>query len=68
MRGVKRRLDAFAETVYAEFCVSTPVPLQEILNRFIKEFEQGDSEATGSARDIVYPALRRRYASDVQRE
>lgn len=67
-RGVARRLESFGETVYADFCVGTPVPIAEVLTRVLDELESADNATQLTAREIVYAALQRHYSCTEQTE
>jgi hypothetical protein len=52
---------------YAEFCLGTQVPLQEVVEHVIEDLmNRTVVEATLLARDAVYAVLRRDYACEIQ--
>jgi hypothetical protein len=55
------RVQLRGPTVYAEYCVGDPVPIQEIISNVVAELERQAPSQTGLARDVVYAALRRHY-------
>lgn len=48
-------------TVYAEYCIGDPVPVQEIIGNVLQELNMQVPSGTGLARDAVYAALRRHF-------
>lgn len=57
---VSRRLREFGPSVYAEFCVGTPVPVAEVVEHVVRQFDGLKNEAL-DARSFVYAALRENY-------
>ena len=61
-RAPHRSLHHYGPTVYAEFCIGTPVPLKEVVEHVIGNLvDQKSVEMKGLARDSVYTVLRRDY-------
>ena len=55
------RLKQVGASFYAEYCVGDPVPVQEVVDHVLEEFEVIEPGSTVLARDVVYSALRRHY-------
>ncbi len=65
-RALRTRLgnlaDRYGVSAYADYCLGDPVPLSEVVERVIGEFEQVDYQpALENARDLVYRVLRKHY-------
>jgi len=60
------RLERLGPSVYAEYCLGSPVPLREVVERVVSDL--GDAsllEANPLARDIVYLTLRSNYPCQI---
>ena len=56
------RLDRFGASVYAEYCLGDPVPLQEVAEHVVEDaLDPKVVERFPLARDLVYQALRTHY-------
>jgi len=64
-RAVRTRLGEqmkkFGSSVYAEYCVGDPVPVQELISAMRSEFAQKPPGPEDLARDAVYGVLRANY-------
>ena len=58
---LSRKLRDAGPTLYAEFCVGTPVPVSEVVGHVIDELGSRDSLDGVLAQSIVYAALRKHY-------
>jgi hypothetical protein len=59
---VGSRLERFGPSVYAEFCLGEPVPLEEVVTKVVDDLLNEDFvRHMPLARDIVYATLRRNY-------
>ena len=58
---LSRRLREAGPTVYADFCVGTPVPIAEVVGHVIDELNRRTDLAGIEAQAIVYAALRKHY-------
>ena len=66
-RGVARRLQTLGETAYADFCVGTPVAIEEVVGQVVDELSEARVQGM-TARDAVYSALRRHFSCSGQQE
>jgi hypothetical protein len=64
-RGVARRLQTLGETAYADFCVGTPVAIEEVVEQVVDELSEARVQGM-TARDVVYSALRRHFSCSGQ--
>jgi len=55
------RVRTSGPTIYAEYCVGDPVPVQEIITHVLEQLTETDADTPILARDVVYAALRRHY-------
>lgn len=56
------RLDRYGPSVYAEYCLGDPVPLEEVVEHVVADLSAGSSvDANPLARDVVYETLRANY-------
>jgi hypothetical protein len=56
------RLARYGASVYAEFCLGDPVPLEEVVERVVADLADGAVVASNPlARDAVYLSLRTHY-------
>lgn len=56
------RLARYGASVYAEFCLGDPVPLEEVVERVVADLADGAAAAEYPlARDVVYLTLRSQY-------
>ncbi len=55
------RVRVSGPTIYAEYCVGEPVPVQEIISHVLEQLSDPDETTPALARDVVYESLRRHY-------
>ena len=48
-------------TVYAEYCIGDPVPVQEVIGYVLQHLNDPEVTKPDLARDVVYAVLRRHY-------
>ena len=58
---VINRLRDFGPSVYAEFCVGQPDPIEDVVMHVIEELDRTESLADTPAQTIVYDSLKRHY-------
>ncbi|MDJ0926694.1 MAG: Rap1a/Tai family immunity protein [Gammaproteobacteria bacterium] len=59
-----QRMDRYGPSFFADFCIPTPVPLQDIVNQVAAELRQV-ADRNEPARELVYRTLRRGYPCEV---
>ena len=68
-RAPDQRMKRYGATVYAEFCLGAPVPLEEVVLRVIADLSQAEVLTEHAlARDAVYTVLRRDYPCQIDSE
>ncbi len=55
------KLRDIGPSVYAEFCVGQPVPLEDVVLKIAAELDERESIEGIAARNIVYAVLRKNY-------
>jgi hypothetical protein len=64
---VGSRLDLYGPSVYADFCLGEPVPLEEVVERVVDDLLNTNFvRDMPLARDIVYATLRRNYPCEAR--
>ena len=59
-----QRMDRYGPSYFADFCIPTPVPLQDIVDQVVADLRQV-SDRNEPARELVYRTLRRGYPCEV---
>ena len=66
-RAPDQRMQRFGATVYAEFCLGAPVPLEEVVENVIVDLSNREIVAEQKlAREAVYAVLRREYPCELE--
>ena len=61
------RLNRYGPSVYAEFCLGEPVPMEEVVTKVVDDLLNEDFvREMPLARDIVYATLRKNYPCEQQ--
>jgi hypothetical protein len=55
------RMQRFGPSVYAEYCIGDPVPVQEVIAKVQQQFQASPPAGDDLARDTVYTVLRSNY-------
>ncbi|NJN51449.1 MAG: hypothetical protein HC809_06385 [Gammaproteobacteria bacterium] len=58
---VGERMRRFGPSVYAEYCIGDPVPIQEVIALIRSDFDAKPPSSSDLARDSVYSVLRKNY-------
>jgi hypothetical protein len=60
-RATGSRIKDYGPSVYAEFCVGRPVPIEDVVSHVMEELEGYELLDDVLARSVVYASLRRAY-------